>query len=93
MFISLPLTRSKVFISFNSLLSPVLLAPLSNRPSGGVKLFSVRFQVCVFFDNNLFRGNRARKVSADTLAAFDSPNFPPLAKLEVNATGNQTKVE
>lgn len=50
----------------------------------GVDLY---IQVCIFFDNHLLRGNRARKVSADTLDAFDSPNFPPLASLEVNVKG------
>ena len=29
----------------------------------------------------LLRGNRARKLSSSALNAFDSPNFPPLAKL------------
>lgn len=37
-------------------------------------------EVCVCFGGMLLRGNRATKVSADSLAAFDSPNFPPLAK-------------
>ena len=43
--------------------------------------------MCVYFNNLLLRGNRARKVSADTLDAFDSPNFPPLGRLEVHVTG------
>ncbi|KAF6027473.1 hypothetical protein EB796_014235 [Bugula neritina] len=43
-------------------------------------------EVCVFFNNHLFRGNRTRKVSADTLDAFDSPNFPALGKLEMLVT-------
>jgi L-asparaginase len=36
-------------------------------------------EVCLFFGNQLFRGNRATKVSSDDLIAFDSPNYPPLA--------------
>ena len=44
-------------------------------------------QVCVYFDHRLMRGNRSRKVSADELDAFDSPNCPPLGRLEVHVTG------
>ncbi|PLN83327.1 putative lysophospholipase [Aspergillus taichungensis] len=36
-------------------------------------------EVCLYFNNRLFRGNRAVKVSASDFAAFDSPNAPPLA--------------
>jgi L-asparaginase len=36
-------------------------------------------EVCLFFGNQLFRGNRVTKVSSDDLIAFDSPNYPSLA--------------
>jgi lysophospholipase len=36
-------------------------------------------EVCLYFNNKLFRGNRASKVAASDFAAFDSPNCPPLA--------------
>ncbi|EJT74083.1 L-asparaginase [Gaeumannomyces tritici R3-111a-1] len=38
-------------------------------------------EVCLFFHHTLYRGNRTTKVSASAFAAFDSPNFPPLAKV------------
>ncbi len=38
-------------------------------------------EVCLFFNHNLFRGNRAMKVSSSDFAAFASPNFPPLASI------------
>lgn len=38
-------------------------------------------EVCLFFNHNLFRGNRATKVSSTDFAAFASPNFPPLATI------------
>lgn len=41
-------------------------------------------EVCLFFGNRLYRGNRTSKVSAVGFAAFDSPNLKPLAKLGVN---------
>jgi L-asparaginase len=39
-------------------------------------------EVCIFFNDRLLRGNRCRKVDSWGLAAFDSQNYPPLAKLE-----------
>ncbi|KAI5284245.1 hypothetical protein KEM54_001490 [Ascosphaera aggregata] len=36
-------------------------------------------EVCLYFDNKLYRGNRTTKVSASSFTAFDSPNIPPLA--------------
>ncbi|MBU3825405.1 MAG: asparaginase [Candidatus Oceanisphaera merdipullorum] len=35
-------------------------------------------EVGLFFNNRLYRGNRASKEHADGFEAFDSPNFPPL---------------
>jgi L-asparaginase len=40
-------------------------------------------EVCLCFGNKLLRGNRAVKVNADGLDAFESPNFPPLGTLGV----------
>ncbi|KAL4903375.1 hypothetical protein BDW74DRAFT_186054 [Aspergillus multicolor] len=36
-------------------------------------------EVCLYFDNKLFRGNRSTKVSASDFNAFNSPNSAPLA--------------
>lgn len=41
-------------------------------------------EVCLFFGDRLFRGNRATKVSAGGFDAFDSPNFPPLGEVGVD---------
>lgn len=41
-------------------------------------------EVCVYFDHQLMRGNRTRKVSAQALAAFDSPNYPYLADIGIH---------
>jgi L-asparaginase len=38
-------------------------------------------EVCIYFDNNLTRGNRSTKVSAEHFDAFSSPNYPPLAEV------------
>lgn len=37
-------------------------------------------EVTVFFRDRLHRGCRTTKMSASSFSAFDSPNFPPLAK-------------
>lgn len=39
-------------------------------------------QVCIFMDDQLLRGNRTVKSNSTGLDAFESPNFPALAKLE-----------
>lgn len=41
-------------------------------------------EVCLFFNENLYRGNRATKVNTMSMRAFDSPNFPPLATVGVS---------
>ncbi|MBR9727209.1 asparaginase [Shewanella intestini] len=43
-------------------------------------------EVCLFFNNNLFRGNRSTKAHADGFNAFSSPNFPTLleAGIKIN---------
>jgi len=46
-------------------------------------------EVCLYFHNKLFRGNRSTKVSADGLIAFDSPNYPSLADVGVRITLNE----
>ncbi|MFZ5441754.1 MAG: asparaginase [Myxococcota bacterium] len=42
-------------------------------------------EVTVCFDSRLFRGNRVRKVSIAEYDAFDSPNYPVLGVLGVDA--------
>ncbi len=44
-------------------------------------------EVCLFFHDHLYRGNRSRKVDSNGFAAFGSPNFPPLATV-----GNQIRI-
>lgn len=37
-------------------------------------------EVCIFFRDHLYRGNRCVKIDATGLGAFDSPSYPPLAE-------------
>ena len=41
-------------------------------------------EVSIFFENQLFRGNRTTKHHADHFHAFTSPNFPPLAEAGIH---------
>jgi L-asparaginase len=43
-------------------------------------------EVCLFFDNKLFRGNRTTKINAEYFEAFYSGNYPSLAKVGINIT-------
>lgn len=66
--------------------------PLSQEPSDGVDnlLGSLTIaghceipEVCIFFHEKLFRGNRTTKWDSSKLDAFRSPNHPPLASTGV----------
>lgn len=41
-------------------------------------------EVAIYFENNLFRGNRTTKISANAFEAFSSPNLSPLANAGVH---------
>ncbi|XP_070607606.1 60 kDa lysophospholipase isoform X2 [Erythrolamprus reginae] len=41
-------------------------------------------EVCLYFDNKLYRGNRVTKMDAGSFNAFSSPNLPPLANTDVD---------
>ena len=41
-------------------------------------------EVCVYFEYNLYRGNRVYKYSSQDFEAFNSPNYPLLATAGVN---------
>lgn len=46
-------------------------------------------EVCIYFNQHLLRGNRARKISAQNFDAFDSPNFPHLATVGIQFSINR----
>ena len=45
-------------------------------------------EVCIYFDYQLLRGNRSKKVESLQFDAFDSGNYPPLAKAGVKIDYN-----
>lgn len=46
-------------------------------------------EVCIYFENNLFRGNRTTKQSTEHFNAFASPNCEPLATTGITIKYNQ----
>lgn len=45
-------------------------------------------EVCIYFENRLYRGNRTTKLSAEHFKAFESPNYPPLAEAGIDIKYN-----
>ncbi|EEP79089.1 conserved hypothetical protein [Uncinocarpus reesii 1704] len=89
---SLAYTSSALSFMFSNLGKPVILtgsqAPMLELQNDatdnllGSLVIAGHFmipEVCLYFNYNLFRGNRATKVAASDFAAFASPNCSPLA--------------
>jgi L-asparaginase len=49
-------------------------------------------EVMILFGPDLLRGNRSRKRDANGYAAYESPKFPPLAKIGANITFDETRI-
>ncbi|AVZ78921.1 L-asparaginase 1 [Zoogloeaceae bacteirum Par-f-2] len=49
-------------------------------------------EVAIYFGNRLLRGNRSRKVHADRLAAFESPNYLPLAEAGIGIVVHEDRL-
>lgn len=49
-------------------------------------------EVVVFFGNKLMRGCRTTKVNSDSFHALDSPNLPPLGKMNVKVEINSRQI-
>ncbi|MEE2023675.1 MULTISPECIES: asparaginase [Alkalimonas] len=84
-------TASALSFLLENLSKPVIVTgsqiPLAQlRSDGQVNLLNALYlaaeypihEVSLFFNNQLFRGNRSTKADADGFNAFASPNYPPL---------------
>ncbi len=49
-------------------------------------------EVCIYFENRLYRGNRTTKINADNFNAFHTPNYPPLAKAGIQINYNEEAI-
>lgn len=96
---SMAYTSSALSFMLEGLAKPVILtgsqAPMSQLQNDatdnllGSLIIAGHFaipEVCLFFNYQLLRGNRATKVSASEFAAFASPNHAPLATLSSAGT-------
>jgi len=88
---TLSYTASALSFMFENLSKPVIITgsqiPLSQlRSDARANLLNALYiaahhpinEVCVFFNNQLLRGNRSTKQHADGFGAFISPNYPVL---------------
>lgn len=49
-------------------------------------------EVCIYFESQLYRGNRTTKYSAENFRAFRSPNYPTLADAGIHIKYNTEKI-
>lgn len=90
-------TASALSFMFEHLAKPVIVTgsqiPLAQlRSDGQVNLLNALYiaanypiaEVTLFFNNQLLRGNRSRKIDADGFNAFGSPNYPALLEAGIN---------
>jgi L-asparaginase len=97
-------TAAALSFSLEGLRKPVILTgsqrPLRAIPSDGHSNLVAAVdlarrpitEVCVFFGRQLLRGNRSRKVSAERYDAFESPNYPPLARVGLDVDLHETLI-
>lgn len=50
-------------------------------------------EVCIYFEYQLYRGNRTHKFNAEHFQAFQSPNYPVLAEAGVHIKFNRTAIQ
>ncbi len=98
-------TASALSFMLDGLDKPVVLTgsqiPLSEIRSDGrdnlitsllIAAEGIVREVCLYFSGKLLRGNRAVKMSADRLVAFDSPNYPHLADVGITIKYNTSAI-
>lgn len=94
-------TASALSFMFKNLAKPIVLTgsqlPLGMLRSDGreniicaLEVASGRLaqvpEVCIFFESHLYRGNRSTKISAENFDAFETYNYPSLARAGINIT-------
>ena len=66
-----------------NLITSIQIAALKERGAPVVQ------EVCLYFENKLYRGNRTTKMSAEQFQAFDAPNYPALGTSGVHLKINR----
>lgn len=62
---------------------------IASRHTDGVPVVP---EVCIYFDYQLLRGNRSKKVESEHFDAFESGNYPPLATAGVKIDYNLSAI-
>jgi L-asparaginase len=62
---------------------------IASRKENGVAAVP---EVCIYFDYQLLRGNRSKKVESEHFDAFESGNYPPLATAGVKIDYNHSAI-
>ncbi len=62
---------------------------IASKKEGG---HAVVPEVCIYFDYQLLRGNRSKKVESEHFDAFESGNYPPLATAGVQIDYNHSYI-
>lgn len=62
---------------------------IASRHNDGIALVP---EVCIYFDYQLLRGNRSKKVESEHFDAFESGNYPPLATAGVKIDYNTSAI-
>ena len=66
-----------------------IAAAKENLPVGKAGGKSIVSEVCIYFEYQLYRGNRTHKYNAEHFQAFQSPNYPILAEAGVHLKYNK----
>jgi L-asparaginase len=100
-------TASALSFMFTNLSKPVILTG-SQLPLGVIRTDAKRNlitaieiavakeivpEVCIYFNSQLFRGNRAEKFTSSQFDAFHSLNYPVLAEVGVNIEYNKKAIK
>lgn len=70
-----------------------IAAAKENLPSGKAGGKAVVSEVCIYFEYQLYRGNRTHKFNAEHFQAFQSANYPVLAEAGVHLKYTQSALQ
>ena len=89
-------TASALSFMLKGINKPVILTgsqlPIGTIRTDGKENLITAIEVCIYFENDLYRGNRTSKVNAEDFEAFNSFNYLPLAEAGVHIKYNKNKI-
>lgn len=70
-----------------------IAAAKESRPSGQAGSKTIISEVCIYFEYQLYRGNRTHKFNSEHFQAFQSANYPVLAEAGVHIKYNFSAIK